>query len=65
VWGAAVKLITEYLEQAAHFEHLAGMTTDAAFKQQLLEQAERYWKLANDRAIQQGQTPPVRFRPSE
>ena len=60
-----MKLVTEYLEQAAHFERLAGETTDAAFKQQLLEQAERYWKLANKRAIELGEPPPVRFRPSE
>ena len=61
----AVKLVTEYLEQAVHFEKLAGMTMDSGLRQQLLDQAERYWKLANDRAIQLGQKPPVRFRPSQ
>jgi hypothetical protein len=63
--GAAVKLVTEYLRQAADFERMADEATDSALKQPLLEQAERYWKLANRRAIELGQPPPVRFRPSE
>jgi len=60
-----VKLVTEYLQQAADFERMADQATDAALKQRLLEQAEHYWKLANDRAIQLGESPPVRFRPSQ
>ena len=64
VW-CPVKLVSEYLEHAANFERMADEAADSVLKQRLREQAEQYWKLANKRAIQLGQSPPVRFRPSQ
>jgi hypothetical protein len=45
-----VKLVTEYLEQAAQFERMASETHDPAFKESLLKQAEAYRKMADQRS---------------
>ena len=60
-----MKLVTEYLQQAANFERMADEAADFALKQRLREQVEQYWKLANKRAVQLGQSPPIRFRPPQ
>jgi hypothetical protein len=46
-----MKMIVEYLEHALHFDQLAGETTDAEDKARMLEQAEAYRKLADERAV--------------
>jgi hypothetical protein len=46
-----MKMVVEYLEQAREFEHLADETTDAEVKARMLEQAEAYRKLADERAV--------------
>jgi hypothetical protein len=53
-----MKLVSDYLEQARHFEHLAAAETSLAAKKQLQEQAEAYYKLAKMRAINLGQPVP-------
>jgi hypothetical protein len=58
-----MKLITEYLDHAAHFRKLAGETDDPKLRQQLLEQSDAYWKLAIKRAAQLGV--PSAVRPPE
>jgi hypothetical protein len=45
-----MKLVTQYLADAAKFKHLAGLETDPALKEQLLNQAAAYHKLAETRA---------------
>jgi len=56
----AVKLVTEYLEQVVHFQRLAGEENDSKLRQQLLDQAENYWRLARKRAAERGLPPPLR-----
>ena len=46
-----MKMVVEYLEQARVFEHLANKATDAEDKVRMLEQAETYRKLADERAV--------------
>jgi hypothetical protein len=46
----AMKLVTEYLADAANFGQLATMETDPAKKEQLLQQAAAYHRLAEKRA---------------
>jgi hypothetical protein len=46
-----MKMIVEYLEHARQFEHLAGETVDPEVKARMLEQAEAYRKLADERAV--------------
>jgi hypothetical protein len=46
-----MKMVVEYLEQGRVFEHLADETTDAEVKARMLEQAEAYRKLADERAV--------------
>jgi len=58
-----VKIVTEYLEEAVRFERMAAETSAPRLKQQLLDQAENYWKLAVKRAAQLGEPPPVRPAP--
>jgi hypothetical protein len=47
-------MLTEYLERAVSLERLAAGEQDPRFKNQLLEQAEAYRKLAKRRAEQYG-----------
>jgi hypothetical protein len=53
-----MKLVSDYLEQARHFERLADAETNLAAKKQLQEQAQAYYKLAKMRAINLGQPVP-------
>ncbi len=46
----AMKLVTEYLADAANFEQLASQESDPAKKEQLLQQAAAYHRLAVKRA---------------
>ncbi len=46
----AMKLVTEYLGDAANFEQLAAQESDPAKKEQLLQQAAAYHRLAVKRA---------------
>jgi hypothetical protein len=55
-----MKLVTEYLEQAVHFERMAAEATDPKLKESLTKQAEAYHKLAAKRATQIGMAPPER-----
>jgi hypothetical protein len=48
-WGHPMKLLTEYLERAAHFQNLAEAETDLKLKEQLQDQAKAYLKLAAKR----------------
>jgi hypothetical protein len=54
-----MKLITEYLAQAVHFEQLADGEPDSRLKEQLLRQAGAYRELAFKRAAQLGRPPPA------
>jgi hypothetical protein len=45
-----MKLLTEYLERAIHFEHLAAAEADPKLKEQLQKQANDYRKLAAKRS---------------
>jgi hypothetical protein len=45
-----MKLVSEYLQDAINFEHLAAQAEDGPFKQSLLQQAAAYRKLAAQRA---------------
>jgi hypothetical protein len=49
-----MKQLTEYLERAVSLEHLAAGEPDSTFKDQLLNQAAAYRKLAARRAEQYG-----------
>jgi len=55
-----MKLVTEYLSDAAKFERLASAETDPKLKEQLLKQAESYRKLAESRAKSLGVPAPSR-----
>ena len=55
-----MKLVTEYLELAVHFERMAEHEADEELKAKLLEQANAYFKLAEKRARQLGLPPPQR-----
>jgi hypothetical protein len=49
-----VKLVTEYLEHAVHFEQLAAEAKDPKLKADLEKQAVAYHQLAAKRAIELG-----------
>ncbi|WP_082847858.1 hypothetical protein [Bradyrhizobium sp. DOA9] len=49
-----MKLLTEYLERAVQLEKMAASEPDSAFKDQLLQQASAYRKLAAKRAKDYG-----------
>jgi len=53
-----MKLLTEYLDRAVTLERLAAGEQDSTFKDQLLNQAAAYRKLAAKRADQYGLPPP-------
>lgn len=53
-----MKLLTEYLERAIQLEELAANEPDSNFKDQLLNQAQAYRKLAAKRAQDYGLPPP-------
>jgi hypothetical protein len=53
-----MKLATEYLEQALHFERLAAAETNPAARKQMQEQATAYHKLAAKRAKEMNVPPP-------
>jgi hypothetical protein len=53
-----MKLLTEYLERAVNLESLAADEQDANFKNELLNQAAAYRRLAAKRAQQYGLPPP-------
>jgi hypothetical protein len=56
----AMKLVSEYLERAVHFEQLAAEETDPKLKAELETQAIAYHKLAAKRAQQMGVPLPER-----
>ncbi len=57
-WGdCAMKLVTEYLENAVHFECLAAETKGQNLKAELEKQAIAYYQLAAKRAEEIGGTP--------
>jgi hypothetical protein len=58
-----MKFVAEYLRQAAHFEQLATETDDATLKDQLLEQAADYRRLADKRSAQLGLPTPPQLPP--
>jgi hypothetical protein len=58
--GLGMKLVTEYLEQAVHFERMAEQEPDEELKAKLLEQANAYFKLAEKQARELGLSPPQR-----
>jgi hypothetical protein len=53
-----MKLLAEYLERAISLERLAANEQDSKFKDQLLNQAAAYRKLAAKRAKEHGLPPP-------
>jgi hypothetical protein len=53
-----MKLLIEYLERALSLERLAAEEQNSTFKDQLLNQAAAYRKLAAERAEQYGLPPP-------
>jgi hypothetical protein len=53
-----MKLVTEYLEQAVHFERMAEQEADEELKAKLLEQANAYF--AEKQAREFGLPPPQR-----
>ncbi len=58
-----MKLVTEYLADAANFEQLAAKESDPARKEQLLQQAAAYHRLAEKRAKALGV--PLPSRPTQ
>ena len=54
-----MKLLTEYLERARQLERLAHSEADSEFKDQLLNQATAYRKLAAKRAKDYGLPGPI------
>ena len=50
--------MTEYLEQAVHFERMVEEEADEELKAKLLEQANAYYNLAEKQARQLGLPPP-------
>jgi hypothetical protein len=58
-----MKLVSEYLAQAHHFERLAARETSLAVKKRMVEQAEAYHKLAKMRAMNLGE--PIPDRPPQ
>lgn len=50
--GRLVKLVAEYLENAANFARMAAEATDSSLKVSLEQQALAYRKLAEKRAAQ-------------
>jgi len=54
-----MKLVTEYLADAAKFERLASAEANPALKEQLEDQAAAYRKLAAARAKALGESPPA------
>ncbi len=55
-----MKLVTEYLADAAKFEQLVALEQDPQAREQLKKQAAAYWKLAENRAKQLGMPLPKR-----
>lgn len=53
-----MQLMNECLERAAHFQSLAEAETDPKLKEQLMDQAKAYLKLAGKRAKELGLPPP-------
>jgi hypothetical protein len=49
-----MKMLTEYIERAVSLERMAGEEPNSTFKNQLLQQANAYRKLAAKRAEQYG-----------
>jgi hypothetical protein len=56
-----MKLVSEYLARAHHFERLAARETNLAVKKRMLEQAEAYYTLAKMRAVNLGEPIPDRL----
>jgi hypothetical protein len=56
--GSTMKLLTEYLDRAVHFEKLAAAETDPKLKEDLQNQAKAYRQLAAKRAQDLGLPPP-------
>ena len=55
-----MKLVTDYLERAVHFQRMADQETDPNFKALLEKNANEYFKLADKRARELGVEPPER-----
>ncbi|WP_426615758.1 hypothetical protein [Bradyrhizobium sp. McL0616] len=53
-----MKLLTEYLERAVQLEQLAEGEPDSIFRDQLMQQAKAYRKMAAKRAEDYGLTAP-------
>lgn len=53
-----MKLITDLLERAIHFQRMAAQETDSKFKALLEKNADEYFKLAEKRAEELGLPPP-------
>jgi hypothetical protein len=60
-----MKMISDYLERAGHFRHLAETEKNTAVREQLLQQVETYYKLAVNRAKNLGQPIPERPSPTD
>ena len=58
-----MKLLTEYLERAVHFERLAADEESPALRDQLHKQAKDYRRLAAKRAAELGLPPPSDPKP--
>jgi hypothetical protein len=55
-----MRAMVEYLERAQQFEHMAESADDPGLRDQFIEQAEAYRKLAQKRARELGiQFPPI------
>jgi hypothetical protein len=54
----AMKLVAEYLDRALQFERMADGTEDPKLRDQLMQQAAAYRKLASKRALNLGLPPP-------
>jgi hypothetical protein len=53
-----MKFLTEYLDRAVNLEQLAASEQDSKFKNELLDQAAAYRKMAAKRAKEYGLPPP-------
>ena len=60
-----MQLLSEYLDRAVNLERLAANEPDSGFKNQLLEQAAAYRKLAIKRAQELGLPPPSPPEPTK
>jgi len=55
-----MKLVTDYLERAVHFQRMAARESDPNFNALLQKNADEYFRLAEKKARELGQPPPER-----